>query len=343
MKIDFNARDLNASHLNSFNVTLPQPILHYTRAQSVDSQLDVLPSLSSLRPNQTLVINQQPQVNTFILSNGQITTSTVPYSQIHLIDQENSTFQIAQTISNPPIVGNTVIEPVELPTFSSKKEKLLSRKPNILRKEKKNKEFDELSQTSPNNDNYYWKCDMFNINDDSGTETDKAQSAIECLRCDVANCDFATTSKSILKCHLKEVHQMSRPYKCTHEGCTASFKERYKLKVHAVVHTGEKPYICNWPGCKLRFSQSGHMSRHRKSHLFDNKFICTWPGCTRSFIQKHNLKNHLMRHRGEKPWSCEHKNCGKSFLEKWKLAKHQKIHLRNSASGNSLTDTSVTS
>ena len=145
-------------------------------------------------------------------------------------------------------------------------------------------------------------------------------------RCKQPSCHFISTTNSVFLSHIRKAHSVHRPYRCEVEGCGAQFKEKYKLKVHAVVHTGEKPFACDWPGCNSRFSQSGHVSRHRKTHMGTTKYVCDWPGCDRSFIQKHTLKYHSMMHRGEKPWICDINECGRSFIEKWKLVKHQRSH-----------------
>lgn len=167
-----------------------------------------------------------------------------------------------------------------------------------------------------------------------------------------APCTFSSPSRLTFVAHIRKAHHLSRPYRCPAPGCNATFKEKYKLKVHSVVHTRQKvlfdwmssfllisfflilqPFTCDWPGCTARFSQSGHVSRHRKTHIDTPKYGCSWPGCTRSFIQKHTLKNHMMMHRGEKPWVCTIDGCGRSFIEKWKLVKHMKSHSGTGSSG----------
>lgn len=141
-------------------------------------------------------------------------------------------------------------------------------------------------------------------------------------KCNYSGCEYTTPTKENLTNHLRNIHNEARPYKCTYPGCIAAFKEKYKLKVHNVVHTGEKPFVCDWPGCASRFSQSGHLSRHRKRHTVSQKFQCSWPDCTRAFMQKHTLKYHLMHHSGDKPWQCNVNGCNRSFIERWKLTKH---------------------
>lgn len=145
-------------------------------------------------------------------------------------------------------------------------------------------------------------------------------------RCNFPDCVFTSAAQATFVSHIRRAHEVHRPYRCMHPGCDASFKEKYKLKVHRVVHTKEKPFKCSWPGCTARFSQSGHVSRHRRTHMEHAKFPCQWQGCTRAFIQKHTLKYHMMMHQGLKPWACPIEHCGRSFIEKWKLAKHIKSH-----------------
>lgn len=178
------------------------------------------------------------------------------------------------------------------------------------------------SNITVNNDKHITiEPDITSINHESSQINNSVYKTVF-HKCNYNGCQFSTTVKENLFEHLRSIHNETRPYKCAYPGCIAAFKEKYKIKVHSVVHTGEKPFACNWPGCQSRFSQSGHLSRHRKRHTISPKFQCSWPGCTRVFMQKHTLKYHLMHHTGDKPWQCSVNGCNRSFIERWKLTRH---------------------
>ena len=55
-------------------------------------------------------------------------------------------------------------------------------------------------------------------------------------------------------------HGTGRFHQC--EICFKSFRDRAKLKRHAVVHTKEKPFACDI--CLLRYTTPGNLSAHVK-------------------------------------------------------------------------------
>lgn len=309
--------------------------------------------MSGYRPSASLVVPRSPaEISAYLLPDhraSETCSQTGPgggFQEVHLVEPDSGalagvTGLCPLTTTVLPVTGSDtrpLTSPPTAPNVNHKKVKLLSGAASIFKKKvalqgalvgEGGATGEQLKALAEQRNCTFWRIEAISTSQARTEQPHSGAPLLEYFRCEVGECHFATTARLDLKAHLRSAHQVYRPYKCDFANCTASFKERYKLKVHSVVHTGEKPFLCDWPGCKLRFSQSGHMSRHRKSHLFKNKHPCSWPGCSRTFIQKHNLKTHLMRHRGEKPWRCEQDECGKSFLEKWKLAKHQKTHMRN--------------
>ncbi|XP_005110708.1 zinc finger protein 619 [Aplysia californica] len=75
--------------------------------------------------------------------------------------------------------------------------------------------------------------------------------------CDI--CGTAYIDKSTLKKH-RRVHDSSRPFPCTHPGCTWRFKTDVMRKAHVRAHTTEGKFRC--PHCGYHFRQKHHLQRH---------------------------------------------------------------------------------
>ncbi|XP_070547760.1 zinc finger protein 16-like [Ptychodera flava] len=123
-----------------------------------------------------------------------------------------------------------------------------------------------------------------------------------------------STRRSILRKYLK----MSRPFKCTE--CGKTFKRKYHLKIHQLIHTQKRPHICNQ--CGMTFTQSSNLNTHLKTHSKSQPYACEI--CDRRFSRKGNLQRHIRMHTKEKPFKC--KDCGKRFSDPGNLNKHIKVH-----------------
>ncbi|XP_070547788.1 zinc finger protein 260-like [Ptychodera flava] len=123
-----------------------------------------------------------------------------------------------------------------------------------------------------------------------------------------------STRKSILRKYLK----IRRPFKCTE--CGKTFKRKYHLKIHQLIHAQKRPHICNQ--CGKTFTQSSNLKTHLKTHSKIQPYSCK--ACGRRFSRKGNLQRHRRMHTKEKPFKC--KDCGKRFADPGNLNKHQKVH-----------------
>ncbi|XP_050088207.1 zinc finger protein 235-like, partial [Anopheles aquasalis] len=148
-----------------------------------------------------------------------------------------------------------------------------------------------------------------------------------------------------------DTHQSEvKPYKCFHDGCGSSFKDRGGLRshvrIHALVkrfacsrcpkqfhtnnnrvaheriHDGEKPFIC--PKCHKGFVDSGNLKNHIRSHTDERPYLCTV--CDKSFRTHYSRTVHMRWHSNDRPFVCA--ECGKRFITSGKLTIHRRTHTR---------------
>ncbi|XP_040177118.1 uncharacterized protein LOC120909420 isoform X1 [Rana temporaria] len=120
-------------------------------------------------------------------------------------------------------------------------------------------------------------------------------------KCDPVEHQITDTEKPPFSCckdSWKNVrHQRShkgekKSFSCSE--CGKTFKDRWNLKTHQIVHTGERPFTCS--------------------------------ECGKGYSSKGTLNKHMRIHTGERPFSCL--ECGKRFTYKHTLIIHQSIHTR---------------
>ncbi|KAF8864011.1 hypothetical protein BDZ45DRAFT_582914, partial [Acephala macrosclerotiorum] len=117
--------------------------------------------------------------------------------------------------------------------------------------------------------------------------------------------------------------------------CPASYKRRYELYRHRLVHTGVRNHACHFMGCNKAapngFARKDHLRQHLKQvhggqHTRPHR--CTYRGCTRSYARKFELYRHQRRHTGIKPHHCQVPGCDRGpqngFYRKDHLRQHMK-------------------
>ncbi|KAG8438354.1 hypothetical protein GDO86_008874 [Hymenochirus boettgeri] len=128
-----------------------------------------------------------------------------------------------------------------------------------------------------------------------------------------------------LKSHVR-THTGEKPYRCSEENCTKSFKTSGDLQKHVRTHTGERPFKCPFEGCGRSFTTSNIRKVHIRTHTGERPYYCSEPGCGRAFASATNYKNHVRIHTGEKPYVCTVPGCDKRFTEYSSLYKHHVVH-----------------
>ena len=137
------------------------------------------------------------------------------------------------------------------------------------------------------------------------------------LICDT--CGYRTPHNSVLKQHIRMVHQKIKPYSCgkchrsffsesrlkdhdavfhknqlfSCEKCHKSYKIRRQLQVHIrSIHQG---IWIHCPQCNLKFAENHDLKRHKK-HVHDRNYSFNCEHCGRGFPFSTRLKEHIQKH-----------------------------------------------
>lgn len=122
--------------------------------------------------------------------------------------------------------------------------------------------------------------------------------------------------------HMKERHNVDRPFEC--EQCGRKFYSSSNYHSHVrTVHVGSRPFSC--AQCDSTFKVKDNLKRHvQMVHEKVLNYRCSH--CSKGFYYKSGLIKHLRVHTGEKPFQC--KICCRSFNQKSNVTRHEKIHSR---------------
>ncbi|ODN04538.1 putative zinc finger protein [Orchesella cincta] len=140
-------------------------------------------------------------------------------------------------------------------------------------------------------------------------------------QCDT--CGKFLKDPSSLRQH-KQIHLAIRPFLCPEPECGKSFRRKFHMQTHLLIHKGDKKHQC--ADCGRLFLLQKDLVSHERIHSGERPFQCS--NCSKSFILKSHLVMHLRTHTGERPYKCE--VCLKCFSQANSLRLHKKkLHLDN--------------
>ncbi|XP_054161836.1 zinc finger protein 658B-like [Oppia nitens] len=143
------------------------------------------------------------------------------------------------------------------------------------------------------------------------------------LKCPVDGCKYTSKSDKNLSIHSK-TH--TKPFKC--DICDKRFAARNRLKDHQSEHNGTvKRYRCEWPGCSATLKEKDKLKYHMERHTRDKTYRCEWPGCERTYNLKGSLRVQVDRdHRGIGGYRCQWPGCDYKSTNTIRWKNHLKIH-----------------
>lgn len=138
---------------------------------------------------------------------------------------------------------------------------------------------------------------------------------MDCVAWQCSECLKSYKSKRGLLSHIKRIHDVVRPFKCSL--CPRSFSAKSLLNQHVFTHTREQPYKCSY--CGMQFNTSGNRNRHVQTKHIEGPATCIF--CNERPL---SLLHHMTMHTREYPYLC--RICGKELRSKSYMSKHVKLH-----------------
>ena len=85
------------------------------------------------------------------------------------------------------------------------------------------------------------------------------------FKCSIDNCNKNYSNPFNLKRHIESFHHGIKKFFC--EICNKGLSSKQNLREHLNIHQGTKPYKCTYKGCKNAYRQASQLTLHQGMHL----------------------------------------------------------------------------
>jgi len=138
------------------------------------------------------------------------------------------------------------------------------------------------------------------------------------FHCKECSTDFA--EPVTFKRHSVVIHEIHRPFTCSHAGCNYRSDRLSNVEKHMSIHSPTHAFACSL--CGRTFAQDAGLRSHLLSCMSSRTFLCDL--CGSAFNHLQSMQSHQRVHTGERPYRCT--DCDSTFADHRNYKRHRRIH-----------------
>jgi len=138
------------------------------------------------------------------------------------------------------------------------------------------------------------------------------------FHCNICSTDFA--EPVAFKRHSVVIHDIHRPFTCSHMGCLYRSDRLSNVEKHMSIHSPTHAFACSL--CGRTFAQDAGLRSHMLSCMSSRSFLCDL--CGSAFNHLQSMQSHQRVHTGERPYRCA--DCDSTFADHRNYKRHRRIH-----------------
>jgi len=138
------------------------------------------------------------------------------------------------------------------------------------------------------------------------------------FHCSICSTDFA--EPVTFKRHSVVIHNIHRPFTCSHLGCRYRSDRLSNVEKHMSIHSSTHSFACSL--CGRTFAQDAGLRSHMLSCMSSRSFLCDL--CGSAFNHLQSMQSHQRVHTGERPYRCA--DCDSTFADHRNYKRHRRIH-----------------
>ncbi|KAF7488364.1 Zinc finger protein 91 [Sarcoptes scabiei] len=119
------------------------------------------------------------------------------------------------------------------------------------------------------------------------------------LKCNFPGCDYTDIYPGRMDRHKKAEHniEITKQFKCDHEGCGRVFKDRPSFYTHSLIHKDRSlvyKHKCTHENCGAVFKRRRNLALHMLKHGYiKRKYTCMFGECRRTYNREKELMKHI--------------------------------------------------